>query len=107
MSNSEYIVIFITTEAGEEAALISRVLLEQKKAACINIIESVNSMFRWQGEIESARESMLVVKTKASLLEGVIQIVKEIHSNDTPEIISFPIIGGNKDYLEWVGKEVI
>ena len=106
MSNSEHIVIFITTEDGEEAALISKMLLEQRKAACINIINGVNSMFRWQGKIDSASESLLVVKTRASLLKDVIRIVKEIHSNDVPEIIALPIIGGNRDYLEWVDKEV-
>ncbi|MDD4874212.1 MAG: divalent-cation tolerance protein CutA [Dehalococcoidales bacterium] len=106
MANSKYIVIFITTEAGEEAKLIARVLLEQRKAACINIVNGVSSLFWWQEKIDSARESMLIVKTRASLLDDVIQIVKEIHSNDVPEIIAFPIIGGNEDYLEWIGKEV-
>ena len=107
MSNSEYIVVFITTEAGEEAVLISKVLLEQRKAACINIIDGVNSMYWWQGKIDSTCESLLIVKTRGSLLEDIIQIVKEIHSNDVPEIIALPITGGNKDYLEWVGKEVL
>jgi periplasmic divalent cation tolerance protein len=107
MSDSEYIVIFITTPAGEEAGLISKVLLEQKKAACINIVSGVSSLFWWQGKIESAAESLLVVKTKKSLLEEIVQIVKKIHANDVPEIIALPITGGNRDYLEWVGKEVL
>ena len=107
MSDSEYIVIFITTAAGEEAGLISKVLLEQRKAACINIVSGVSSMFWWQGKIESAAESLLVVKTKKSLLEEIIQIVKSIHTNDVPEIIALPIVGGNRDYLDWIGKEVL
>jgi periplasmic divalent cation tolerance protein len=104
--DSKYMVIFITTEAGEEAQLISKVLLEQRKAACINIVPKVSSLFWWQGNIDSAQESLLVVKTKASLLDEIIQLVKEIHSNDIPEIIALPIVGGNQDYLEWVGKEL-
>ncbi len=107
MPNSEYIVVFVTTEAGEEAGLISKVLLEQRKAACISIVTGVNSMYRWQGKIESAHESLLVIKTRAALLDEIIRIVKEIHSNDVPEIIAFPIIGGSHDYLDWVGKETI
>ncbi|MDD4923252.1 MAG: divalent-cation tolerance protein CutA [Dehalococcoidales bacterium] len=107
MPNSEYMVVFITTEAGEEAGLISKVLLEQRKAACISIVEGVNSMYWWQGKIDSASESLLIIKTRTSLLEEIIQIVKEIHSNDVPEIIALPIIGGSHDYLDWVGKETL
>lgn len=107
MSNSEYIVVFITTEAGEEAALISKVLLEQRKAACINIIDGVNSMYWWQGKIDSSHESLLMIKTRISLLQDIIQMVKEIHTNDVPEIIVLPIVGGSHDYLDWVGKETL
>jgi periplasmic divalent cation tolerance protein len=107
MADSEYIVVFIATEAGEEANLISRVLLEQRKAACINIVKEVSSLFWWLGNVESACENLLVVKTRMAMLEDVVQIVREIHSNDVPEIIALPIIGGNQEYLEWVGKEVL
>ncbi len=106
MEEPTYIVIFITTADDEEAQLISRVLLEQRKAACVNIVPGVNSLFWWQGSIDSARESLLVVKTKASLLDEIVAIVREIHSYDVPEIIALPIVGGNQDYLEWIEKEV-
>ena len=101
----EHIVVFITAADEEEARLISRVLLKQRKAACINIVSGINSLFWWQEKIDSAKESLLVIKTKTALLDEIIQLVKEIHSNDVPEIISLPIIGGNKDYLEWIEKE--
>jgi periplasmic divalent cation tolerance protein len=107
MPNSEYVVVFVTAESGEEAAHISRILLESRKAACINIIEGVNSMYRWQGRIDSAKESLLVIKTRASLMEEIIQVVKEIHTNEVPEIIALPVIGGSRDYLDWVGKETL
>jgi periplasmic divalent cation tolerance protein len=107
MPNSEYIVVFITAKAGEEAALISKILLEQRKAACINIIEGANSIYRWEGNIESACENLLIIKTRAALLDEIIRIVKEIHSDDVPEIIALPIIGGSRDYLDWVGKETL
>lgn len=101
----EHIVVFITVADEEEARLISRVLLKQRKAACINIIPGVNSLFWWQEKIDSAQESLLVIKTRSALLDEVIQLVKEIHSYDVPEIIALPIIGGNKDYLEWIDNE--
>ena len=106
MEEPTYIVLFITTDTAEEARKIAEVLLEQKKAACVNIIPGVNSLFRWEGKVDSARENLLVVKTKASLLSEVINLVKKVHSYDVPEIIALPIIGGNKDYLDWIGKSV-
>ncbi len=105
MGQPTYLVLFITTADDEEAQLISRVLLEQRKAACVNIVPRVNSLFWWQGNIEKAEESLLVVKTRAKLLDEIIQLVKEIHSSDVPEIIALPIVGGSKDYLKWVGEE--
>ena len=101
-----YVILFITTAADEEAQLISRVLLEQRKAACVSIVPGVSSLFWWQGRIDSAQESLLVVKTKARLVDEVVQLVKEVHSNDVPEIIALPIVAGNQDYLDWLDKEV-
>ena len=101
----EHIAVFITVADEEEARLISRVLLKQRKVACINIIPGVNSLFWWQEKIDSAQESLLVIKTRSALLDEVIQLVKEIHSYDVPEIIALPIIGGNQDYLEWIDSE--
>ena len=102
----DYVVLFITTAADEEAQLISRVLLEQRKAACVSIVPGVSSLFWWQGRIDSAQESLLVVKTRARLVDEIVQLVKEVHSNDVPEIIALPIIAGNQDYLDWLDKEV-
>jgi len=101
-----YIVVFITTDTLEEAQQISKVLVERKKVACVNIVPRVNSLFWWQDKPESVQESLLIIKTKASLLDKVTTLVKEIHSYDTPEIIALPIVGGNQDYLEWIGDSV-
>lgn len=106
MEESAYIVVFITTDDAKEARQISKVLLEQRKAACVNIISNVDSLFRWEGKLDSARENLLVVKTKASLLPEVINLVKKVHSYDVPEIIALPIVGGNQEYLDWIEKSV-
>ena len=106
MDRSNYIVAFITTATADEAKTISQTLLDQRLAACINIVPRVNSQFWWQGKIDSAQENLLIVKTKASRLDEIIKLVKGLHSYDVPEIIALPIIGGNQDYLEWIETEV-
>ena len=99
-----YVVLLITTSTNGEAEQISRLLLERKKAACVNIISGVDSLFRWNDKLDSAQESLLVVKSKASLISEIIELVKGVHSYDVPEIIALPIVGGNQDYLEWIDK---
>ena len=105
MEESTNVVIFITS-TDEEAHKLAEVLLNQRKVACVNIVPGVSSLFWWQDKIDSAQESLLIAKTKASQLNELVRLVREIHSYDIPEIIALPIIGGNQDYLEWIGKEV-
>jgi periplasmic divalent cation tolerance protein len=104
MKWSTYAVLFITTASDDEARQISRALLEQRKAACVNIIAKVDSLFRWEDKLDSAQEKLLIVKTKTSLLPEIINLVKKMHRYSVPEIIAMPIIGGNEDYLEWIEK---
>lgn len=106
MKEPACIVVFITTATAEEAQQISKRLLEQRKAACVNIVPKVSSSFWWQSKIDLAQESLLIIKTKASQLDELVRLVKEAHSYDIPEIIAMPIVGGNQDYLDWIGKEV-
>ena len=101
------VVIFITAGSDEDAQKIAEALLNQKKVACVNIIPKVNSLFWWEGNIDSDTEHLLIVKTKLSVLNEVISLVKGIHRYDVPEIIALPIIGGNRDYLEWIDREVL
>jgi periplasmic divalent cation tolerance protein len=106
MKKPRDIVVFMTTGSEEEAHSIADLLLSQRKAACVNIVPSVASLFWWQDKLDSAQESLLIVKTKASVLNEIVSLVKELHSYDIPEIIALPVIDGNQDYLEWIGKEV-
>jgi len=106
MKETDKIVILVTASAEEEAHRIAELLLEQRKAACINIIPKVDSLFWWQGTLDSARESLLIIKTAASLLPEIVNLIKEAHSYEVPEVIALPIIGGNEDYLKWVEGEV-
>jgi periplasmic divalent cation tolerance protein len=102
MKGTDRIVVLITAGSDEEAHNIAELLVKEKKAACVNIVPGVDSLFRWKGKIDSARESLLLVKTKVSLFPEVVTLVKEVHSYEVPEIIALPIIGGSEEYLEWL-----
>jgi periplasmic divalent cation tolerance protein len=105
MAKPAYLVVFITTSSYDEARKIADALVVQKKAACVNIVPRVNSLFRWKGKIEEAEESLMVVKTRAELFPDVVSTVKAIHSYEVPEIIALPIVEGNADYLAWLKEE--
>jgi periplasmic divalent cation tolerance protein len=100
------IVVFITASSSEEVAQISDILLNTRKAAGVNIVSGMDSKYWWKGRLESSKENLLVVKTKASVLDDVVKLVKQIHSYEVPEIIAVPVIGGNQDYLKWIDAEV-
>jgi len=100
------VVILITASIDEEAEKIANRLLTQRKAACVNIIPKVRSLFWWKGELDSADEAVLIVKSKASLIDEIVSLVKEAHSYEVPEVIALPLIGGNPDYLSWMSDEL-
>jgi periplasmic divalent cation tolerance protein len=100
-----HIVVFITIDTTANAQKLADKLLSARKAACVNIIPKVSSQYWWQGKIEKADEVMLVVKTRAALLDELIALVKQNHPYAVPEIIAIPIVGGNPDYLAWLEKE--
>jgi periplasmic divalent cation tolerance protein len=105
MKDTGAVVIFVTCSSEPEARKIADLLLNDRKAACVNIVLRVDSSYWWKGKLESATESMLIIKTKASLLSEIVELVKAAHSYQVPEIIAMPIIGGNEDYLEWMDAE--
>ena len=105
MIGRDYLVVFITATTAEEAGRIADILVSERKAACVNIISGLHSRFWWQGKIDSADEALLIVKTKAGLLDELIGLVKQNHSYEVPEVIALPIVGGNQDYLKWIGEE--
>jgi periplasmic divalent cation tolerance protein len=102
MTQSNPIVVLITTKNAGEAQEIAETLVTLHHASCVNIIPEVNSYFRSQDKLNNAKESLLIVKTKESLLPKVIESVKKRHSYLIPEIIALPIIGGSQDYLDWL-----
>jgi len=98
-------VVFITTPAGKGEEIAQK-LVEEKLAACVNVVDKVSSLYWWQGKIEKDKENLLVVKTKADLFKKLVKRVKEIHPYTVPEIIALPIVDGNEDYLSWIDESV-
>ena len=99
-----YIVIFITAKNGREANKIAARLVKDKLIACVNIVKGVKSIFWWEGKVDEAGETLLILKSKKSCFQKIVKTVKALHSYTVPEIIALPIVGGNKDYLDWIGE---
>ena len=100
--------LLVLTTAGnhEEAQKIARALVDRRLAACVNIVPGIESVYRWQGAVESAQEWLLIVKTTAAAFERVRDAIKELHSYDLPECIAVPIERGSAQYLAWLGESV-
>jgi len=102
VKKTDRIIVLITAGSEEEAHRIAESLVKGKKAACVNIVPGVDSLFWWEDKLDSVRESLLLVKTKASLFPEIVELVKRIHSYEVPEILALPIIAGSEDYLKWL-----
>jgi len=96
--------IYITTKTKKEAKKIAKILVKEKLAACCNVFP-IESIYRWRGKIENAKEFGMFVKTKKNLVEKIIKRAKDLHSYDIPCIISLPIRNSNKDFLKWIKRE--
>jgi periplasmic divalent cation tolerance protein len=103
---SDKCVVLTTASSYEEARKIACQLVEQKLAACVNIVPQITSIYRWKDNVDEARECLLVVKTTANLFDRVCGAIKELHSYDLPECISLKIGSGSADYLKWIGESV-
>jgi len=97
-----YIVCLVTIDDMEKASRIARKVVEEKLAACVNIIPELRSIYAWQGRICDERECLLIIKTRQELFDQLRDTVKELHPYDVPEIISLGITQGLADYLKWI-----
>lgn len=104
---TSYQICFITVGDEKTANAIIDGLLKNRLAACVSIIGNVSSVYWWKNKIEHAREFLLIVKTRKSLTEDIIQFVRENHTYAIPEVIFFEITHGNRDYLDWIGANTV
>ena len=101
----EFVIVLITAPQAE-AKELARILVGEKLAACANIIDTVSSIYWWEGKIQDDTEGLLILKTRNDMVDTLIARTKQIHSYAVPEIIALPIIRGNQDYLNWIDESV-
>jgi periplasmic divalent cation tolerance protein len=106
MPDQEYFLVSITTGSAEEAERIAEALVQERLAACVNIVPAITSIYRWQGEVHRDSEVLLIAKSRPELFESLAARVKEMHSYEVPEIIALPIVAGSKAYLKWIDESV-
>ncbi|MBI2676157.1 MAG: divalent-cation tolerance protein CutA [Candidatus Aenigmarchaeota archaeon] len=102
---TKFVSVYITSAGMEEAEKIQKALVEERLAACVNIIPEIRSCYWWKDRIENSVEVGIVAKTRLSLMGKLIKRVKQIHSYTAPCIVAWPIIAGNSDFLKWIEKE--
>jgi periplasmic divalent cation tolerance protein len=99
---SKHIIVFVTASSFEEGEKIVTTLVNEKLAACGNIIKGLTSIFVWKNKLCKDDEVLLILKTMQDKFEELSKRVKELHSYEVPEIIAMPIVEGSKAYLDWI-----
>ena len=95
----------MTAPDVEVGARLGRALVEERLAACANVIPAMQSVYRWRGAIERAQEAVVILKTRSALVERLTQRVKTLHSYECPCVVAIPLSGGNEEFLQWITKE--
>ena len=101
-----YSLILSTASSKDEAQHIARALVERRLVACVNIVGPIDSIYRWKGEVESAQEFLLMMKTDSDRFERVRDAVKSLHSYEVPEVIQVPVENGLPAYLQWISTSI-
>ena len=104
MDDTDYVLVMTTLPADSDLSAFAHALVETRLAACVNLLPSMDSVYRWEGKIEHERERQLVIKTTRTRILALWERVREMHPYDVPEFIVVPIIDGNDAYLRWVGE---
>ncbi len=101
-TGGRYRIVLVTCASVAEARRIGRSAVERKLAACANILVGVESIYRWKGKVERAREVLVVMKTTVARLRELEREVKRVHSYEVPEFVVLPVVAGSREYLKWI-----
>jgi periplasmic divalent cation tolerance protein len=103
---TDKIIVFTTCDTAKQAAKLARHLVEQRVAACVNILPKGRSIYRWNGKLEEAAEQLLMIKTRRDLFSSLRAEIGKAHTYEVPEIIAIPVVEGSDAYLGWIDQEV-
>ena len=98
--------VYMTAGSPDEARDIGEALVKEKLAACVNILDGMQSLYVWEGALQQDREVVMIAKTTRACVPGLVDRVKALHSYECPCIVAFDIGGGNPDFLRWIGASV-
>lgn len=101
----KYLVVFSTVPPSS-ASRLAKHLVSSRVAACVNIVPGLTSFFHWQGKLDRAKESLLIIKTTGKALPALMREIKKRHPYECPEIVALPIVSGIKSYLDWIQSSV-
>lgn len=104
---SGFSVVFVTAGSEQEASRVGRTLVEERLAACANIVPRIRSIYRWKGDLCEEEEVLLIMKTRSSLFPSLMKRVMELHSYEVPEIVAVPLGAGLPAYLDWVVENTL
>lgn len=99
------VMVYMTAGSPEQARTIARELIANRLAACVNVLEGMQSFYRWQGQVEEGREVVVLAKTRADLMTALTERVRQVHEYDCPCIVSWPLADGYQPFLDWIGQE--
>ncbi len=100
-----YAIVEVTTSGAEESKAIGKKVVEERLAACANIIQDITSYYWWKDELQEDSESILLLKTRSEMVDELIDRIKKLHSYENPSIVAFPIEQGSRIYLKWIDEE--
>ncbi len=103
---TDKIVVLTTCDSLEVATNLARGLVEQRVAACVNIMPGARSIYHWKGKIEDATEWLLIIKSRRDLFPALRAAVEKLHTYEVPELIALPIVDGSQPYLAWLDREL-
>jgi periplasmic divalent cation tolerance protein len=103
--DGEPVVVLVTAGKREDALAIAHALVRDRLAACVNVLDGVTSVYRWEGKVCEDPEALLVAKTRRALVPRLAARVKELHTYTCPETIALPLVAGAKAYLDWLAAE--
>jgi periplasmic divalent cation tolerance protein len=98
--------VYVTAASRAQALELGRALVERRLAACINVLEGMTSIYRWEGKIETAAEAVLIAKTSAAKVDDLVAAVRELQDYAVPCALVLPILGGNADYIRWLEESL-